>query len=387
MAIFKIEVPNLSESISEAEVSDIKKSKGDFVQKDEVVFELETDKAALEVVAPCSGVLVSMDCSVDDLVSAGQIIASIDSDADSTSENSIQSEKPKNVEINYHHEDKKIIPKKPSPSIVKSSSIVSNQPEVSQPQVQPIHNVCTINENSSVASSDARPQRVVKMSRMRSKIAQRLKDSQNTAAILSTFNEVDMTNVINLRSSYKEKFEKIHGVKLGFMSFFLKAAVHALLEIQDINAEIRGNDIIYKDYCDIGVAVGTENGLVVPVVRNAQKLSFHEIELEILRLAKKARDNKLTVDDMSGGTFTISNAGIYGSLLSTPIINPPQSGILGMHTIQKRPVAVSGQVEIRDMMYLALSYDHRIVDGKGAVTFLVRIKQLIEDPSRMLLKI
>jgi 2-oxoglutarate dehydrogenase E2 component (dihydrolipoamide succinyltransferase) len=223
------------------------------------------------------------------------------------------------------------------------------------------------------------------MSRLRKTIAQRLKDSQNTAAILSTFNEIDMSKVIALRARYKDSFQEKHGVKLGFMSFFVKAVVNALKEVPSVNAEMDGDDIVYKHYYDIGVAVGTEQGLVVPVLRNANRLNFSEIEKGIVSLAAKARDGKLSMSDLTGGTFSITNGGVYGSLLSTPIINPPQTGIIGLHNTQERPVAINGKVEIRPMMYIALSYDHRVIDGKDAVTFLVKVKQAIEDPERLLL--
>jgi 2-oxoglutarate dehydrogenase E2 component (dihydrolipoamide succinyltransferase) len=233
-------------------------------------------------------------------------------------------------------------------------------------------------------AAGAREERV-RMTRLRKRIAERLKQAQNTAAMLTTFNEVDMTALMAVRERYKESFEKKHGVKLGFMSFFLKACIVALKEIPAVNAEIDGDDIVYKNYYDIGVAVGTEQGLVVPVVRDADALTFGEIEATIAALGRKARDGKLTIDELTGGTFTISNGGVYGSLLSTPILNPPQSAILGMHKIQKRPVAVGDKVEVRPMMYLALSYDHRIIDGREAVTFLVRVKECLEDPQRILL--
>ena len=229
-----------------------------------------------------------------------------------------------------------------------------------------------------------KPVEKVRMSRLRKTIAQRLKDSQNTAAILTTFNEIDMLNVINLRKKHREEFEKKHGVKLGFMSFFVKAVVNALKEIPAVNAEIDGDDIIYKRYYDIGVAVGTDQGLVVPVLRNADKMSFSTVEKEIGHLAAKARDGKLAMVDLTGGTFSITNGGVYGSLLSTPIINPPQSGIIGLHNTQERPVVIDGKIEIRPMMYIALSYDHRIIDGKDAVTFLVKVKNAIENPERLL---
>jgi 2-oxoglutarate dehydrogenase E2 component (dihydrolipoamide succinyltransferase) len=236
-----------------------------------------------------------------------------------------------------------------------------------------------------VASQDIRQEERVPMSRLRQRIAERLKEAQNQSAILTTFNEVDMSHVMALRERLKDPFEKKHGVRLGFMSFFVRASVIALREIPGINAEIQGQTIVYKNYYDIGVAVGTPHGLVVPVVRDAQTMNFSAIEKEISRLGIKARDGKLTLDDLSGGTFTISNGGVYGSLLSTPILNPPQSGILGMHKIQKRPVVIGDEIKIRPMMYVALSYDHRLVDGREAVTFLVRVKENLEDPERMLL--
>jgi 2-oxoglutarate dehydrogenase E2 component (dihydrolipoamide succinyltransferase) len=235
------------------------------------------------------------------------------------------------------------------------------------------------------APAGSRGEERVKMSKLRQVIAKRLKDSQNTAAILTTFNEIDMSNVIALRNEYKDAFEKKHGIKLGFMGFFVKAAINALKEIPAVNATIDGDEIVYKNYYDIGVAVGTDQGLVVPVIRNAETLSLAEVEKELARLAGKAREGTLAMSDLQGGTFTVSNGGVYGSLMSTPIINPPQSGILGMHKTEERPVAVKGQVVIKPMMYVALSYDHRIIDGKESVTFLVRVKEAIEDPRRLLL--
>jgi 2-oxoglutarate dehydrogenase E2 component (dihydrolipoamide succinyltransferase) len=234
-------------------------------------------------------------------------------------------------------------------------------------------------------ADDAAREERVKMTRLRQTIARRLKDAQNTAAMLTTYNEVDMSAIMHIRSQYKELFEKRHGVKLGFMSFFVRACLQALKEVPEVNAEIDGTDLIYKNYYHIGVAVGTERGLVVPVVRDADKLSLAGIEKAIAELGKKARDGQLKIEDMQGGTFTISNGGVYGSLMSMPILNAPQSGILGMHKIQERPVAIGGKVEIRPMMYLALTYDHRVVDGQGAVTFLVRVKENLEDPARIIL--
>ncbi|WP_413870565.1 2-oxoglutarate dehydrogenase complex dihydrolipoyllysine-residue succinyltransferase, partial [Albidovulum sp.] len=236
-----------------------------------------------------------------------------------------------------------------------------------------------------VPAEDAAREERVKMTRLRATIARRLKDAQNTAAMLTTYNEVDMSAIMSLRNEYKDAFEKKHGVKLGFMSFFVKACTHALKEVPEVNAEIDGQDIVYKNYVHMGVAVGTPSGLVVPVVRDADRMSFAEIEKKIADLGLRARDGKLSMAEMQGGSFTISNGGVYGSLMSSPILNPPQSGILGMHKIQDRPVVVGGQIVIRPMMYLALSYDHRIVDGKGAVTFLVRVKEALEDPRRLLM--
>jgi 2-oxoglutarate dehydrogenase E2 component (dihydrolipoamide succinyltransferase) len=236
-----------------------------------------------------------------------------------------------------------------------------------------------------VAASDEAREERVKMTRLRQTIAKRLKDSQNTAAMLTTYNEVDMTEVMALRDAYKDLFAKKHGVKLGFMSFFTKACIHALHEVPEVNAEIDGNDVVYKNYVHMGIAAGTPTGLVVPVIRDADQMSFADIEKAIAAMGAKARDGKLSMAEMQGGTFTISNGGVYGSLMSSPILNPPQSGILGMHKIQDRPMAINGQVVIRPMMYLALSYDHRIVDGKGAVTFLVRVKEALEDPRRLLM--
>ncbi|WP_170601149.1 2-oxoglutarate dehydrogenase complex dihydrolipoyllysine-residue succinyltransferase, partial [Ruegeria arenilitoris] len=236
-----------------------------------------------------------------------------------------------------------------------------------------------------VAAEDAAREERVRMTRLRQTIAKRLKDAQNTAAILTTYNEVDMTEVMALRNQYKDQFEKKHGVRLGFMSFFTKACCHALKEVPEVNAEIDGNDIVYKNYVHMGVAAGTPQGLVVPVIRDADRMSFAEIEKAIAEKGKRARDGKLSMAEMQGGTFTISNGGVYGSLMSSPILNPPQSGILGMHKIQERPMVINGEIKIRPMMYLALSYDHRIVDGKGAVTFLVRVKEALEDPRRLLM--
>jgi 2-oxoglutarate dehydrogenase E2 component (dihydrolipoamide succinyltransferase) len=386
-------VPALGESVSEASVAKWHKKEGDSVKLDDLLVELETDKVTLEVNATASGVLGKINFVQGDTVKRGDLLVEIKEGAVS-----IVASKPAELA------------KQPSPATVKNSSSevakVIMSPAANKIAAENNLNAASINasgkdgritkgdvlnaidnqfvENAAQPTISDRSQERVKMTRLRKKIAERLKDSQNTAAILTTFNEVDMTNILALRNQYKDVFEKKHGVKLGFMSFFLKASIAALKEIPAVNAQIDGDDIVYNNYCDIGVAVGTEQGLVVPVLRNAEKLSFADIEKSIVAFGKKARDGKLTMSDLTGGTFSISNGGVYGSLLSTPIINPPQSGILGMHKTQERPVAVNGKVEIRPMMYLALSYDHRIIDGKEAVTFLVRVKEAIENPERLL---
>ncbi len=373
--------PTLGESVSEAVIAKIYKKIGEFVKKDELIAEIETEKVMLEICALSDGVIASLNVKNGDTVTAGTILGSIDNTQTAgTAKPQEITAQPAN---NYQRD--------PSPAAQKCASdngvnLQTVQGTGKGGQVLK-HDVCTANvaANSGDCNKNAKPTQRVTMSKLRQTIAKRLKESQNTAAILTTFNEIDMTNVMQLRAEYKDKFEKKYGAKLGFMSFFVKAAVAALKEIPAVNAEIEGNDIIYKNYYDIGVAVGTEQGLVVPVVRNCDQLSLADIEKEIANYGKKARDGKLEIAEMQGGTFTISNGGVYGSLLSTPIINPPQSGILGLHNIVQRPMAVNGQVEIRSMMYIALSYDHRIVDGKEAVTFLVKIKEILENPARLLL--
>lgn len=392
-----ITVPALGESVSEATIKWLKKQ-GDTVKVDEAILELETEKVTLEVNASSEGMISAIlkkdgeTVLVNEVV--GQITAGIVAQSPTTNVAGVK-----------------------TPEVSKAAPALSNKIDPANmlpPAAQKIVNENNLNPSliagsgkdgritkadaleaaqapwqapSNTQSASDKPVERVKMSRLRKTIAQRLKDSQNTAAILTTFNEIDMTNVINLRLKFREEFEKKHGIKLGFMSFFLKAAVEALKAIPSVNAEIDNDDIVYKNYYDIGVAVGTEQGLVVPVVRNSDKLTFSGIETEIANFGKKAREGKLSMADLSGGTFTISNGGVYGSLLSTPIINPPQSGILGLHKTQERPVAINGKVEIRQMMYVALSYDHRIIDGKEAVTFLVKVKEAIENPERLLLNI
>jgi len=388
----EIKVPPLGESVSEATIANWCKAEGDYVEQDEMLVELETDKVTLEVNAPSAGILKELKVAEGDTVEVGAIIGAIDDSAKKPAGGASKAAKPAAAST----------PAKSAPASDKGAGVLS-------PAAQKIASENNLNLSSgtgkdgrvtkadalnavatggiggvSPAPSGPREERV-KMTKLRQKIAQRLKDSQNTAAILTTFNEVDMTNVMALRSQYKEDFIKKHDTKLGFMSFFAKAAIKALKEIPAVNAEIQGNEIVYKNHYDLSIAVGTPQGLVVPVLRDVDRLSFAGVEQEIVNLGKKARDGKLTMEDMTGGTFTISNGGVYGSLLSTPIINPPQTGILGLHKIQERPMAINGEVKIRPMMYIALSYDHRIIDGGEAVTFLVKIKEAIEDPRRLLL--
>jgi len=428
-----INVPALGESVTEATVAKWMKAVGDGVKADEPLVELETDKVTLEVNAPAAGVLTEIVANEGDNVEVGALLAKLDESATAAP----KKEEPKKEEPKAEapkdepkeEPKKEAAPKqeaKPAPAASGSSGqyeVKTLSPAVrklvdendldpskikptgkdgrlTKADVQQAIEAGSAKKSYSAAPAaggapapsaplpprpeDPREERV-KMTRLRQAIARRLKDAQNTAAMLTTFNEVDMKAVMDLRNEYKDGFEKKHGVKLGFMSFFLKAAIAALKELPAVNAEIYGDQLIYKNYYDIGVAVGTPQGLVVPVVRDADQLSFAEIEKTITELGKKARDGKLSLAEMQGGTFTISNGGVYGSLMSTPILNPPQSGILGMHKTQMRPMAVGNQVEIRPMMYLALSYDHRIIDGREAVTFLVRLKEAIEDPRRLLL--
>jgi 2-oxoglutarate dehydrogenase E2 component (dihydrolipoamide succinyltransferase) len=407
----EIVIPSLGESIQEAQIAKWYKAPGANVKVDEILLEIETEKVTMEVCAPCSGVIAQITKEQGQTVQVGQVVGLI---KEGSYEGSTKEQE------NLATESQKSLAQSPfrelssslslSPAVRKIAAENNLSPSQIQGQIQGtakggrISKMDIIEGLTSKSSSNSTSSALgtlpsiniaeqtnganimrVKMSRLRKTIAQRLKDSQNTAAILTTFNEIDMFKVIELRQRYKEDFEKRHQVKLGFMSFFVKAVVNALQEIPSINAEIDGDDIIYKNYYDIGVAVGTQQGLVVPVLRGANNLSFAEIEIEIASLGKKARDNKLSMTDLTGGTFSISNGGTYGSLLSTPIINPPQSGILGMHKIQERAVVVSGQIQVRPMMYVALSYDHRLVDGKEAVTFLVRVKDAIENPERLLL--
>lgn len=394
--VVDVAVPAMGESVTEGTLGSWLKQPGDQVGVDDTLVEIETDKVAVEVPSPVDGVIESIEIAAGETVEIGAVIAKVRSGA------SASAPAPNSAPA-------------AAPSSVKTATAPAGDAPVA-PSVRRIAAENNINpaeipgsgkggratkgdalaylSNPPAAKADAssgipratgpREERV-KMTRLRQTIARRLKEAQDTAAMLTTFNDVDMTNIMAMRKQYKDGFEKRHGVKLGFMSFFVKACVNALQEIPAVNAEIDGTDIIYKNYYDLGIAVGTDKGLVVPVVRDCDALSLAGIEGAISDLGRKARDGDLSMADMQGGTFTITNGGVYGSMMSTPILNPPQSGVLGMHRIEQRPVAVNGQVEIRPMMYLALSYDHRIVDGKEAVTFLVRVKEALENPERMLL--
>ncbi|HEX6610237.1 MAG TPA: 2-oxoglutarate dehydrogenase complex dihydrolipoyllysine-residue succinyltransferase [Hyphomicrobiaceae bacterium] len=434
-----IKVPSLGESVTEATVGKWFKAAGDAVKVDEPLCELETDKVTVEVPAPASGVLAEIKVAEGATVAVGSVLGSIKEGAAATasSQPAAKAEAPaakpqaqsgaagkeqtlaaRLGEVAARSATTGDMP--PSPSarkmmeesgiavgdiqgsgrrgqvlkedVAAAASSRAATPAASQstaPVVSTIQVPVTTTQQMRAPSlpNDAAREERVKMTRLRQTIARRLKDAQNTAAMLTTFNDVDMSEIMKLRSEYKDLFEKRHGMKLGFMGFFVRACLTALKEIPAVNAEIDGGDVIYKNYYHIGVAVGTERGLVVPVVREADRMSLAEIEATIADFGKRARDGKLGIEEMQGGTFTISNGGVYGSMLSTPILNAPQSGILGMHRIEERPVARNGQVVIRPMMYLALSYDHRIVDGREAVTFLVRVKECLEDPRRFLLDV
>ena len=396
----EVRVPTLGESVSEATVATWFKKPGDAVKVDEMLCELETDKVTVEVPSPVAGAMgeiVAADGAVvekDGLLcmieegASGAVTAAVPAAAPATPAPAVAAPAPAPSGGTRTDVEDAPSAKKAMADAGLSRDQVQGTGRDGRVMKEDVARA-TAGGGAVAGGSAAVPQSQreerVKMTRLRQTIAKRLKEAQDTAAMLTTFNEVDMTAVMALRSEYKELFQKKHGVKLGFMSFFVKACTHALNEIPEVNAEIDGTEVVYKNYCNVGVAVGTPNGLVVPVLRDAQDMSFSGIEKTIADMGAKARDGKLTIDDMQGGTFTISNGGVYGSLMSTPILNPPQSGILGMHAIQKRPVVVDGEITIRPMMYLALSYDHRIVDGAGAVTFLVRVKEALEDPRRLLM--
>jgi 2-oxoglutarate dehydrogenase E2 component (dihydrolipoamide succinyltransferase) len=394
MAI-NIIVPSLGESVTEATIAKWHKKVGEQIGVDELLIELETDKITLEVNAPASGTISDIKFNGGDVVAVGDTLGFLEEGEVAKVQENIQTDLDKNTK--GFSEPQHIQPQvnndqifSPAASKIASENNVQNIANatgkdgrvtkgdvlsaISNPQI----------EATAISYPQEQLEERIKMTRLRKTIAKKLKDSQNTAAILSTFNEVDMSVVIKCRKDYQEAFKEKYGVKLGFMSFFVKATVAALKEIPAVNAEIDGDYLVYKNYYNIGVAVGTEQGLIVPVVKNADKMNYAEIERNIVDLSQKARGGKIAMSDMQGGTFSITNGGSYGSLLSTPIINPPQSGILGMHNIVQRPIAVAGEVVIRPMMYIALSYDHRIIDGGEAVTFLKRIKEMMETPEKLL---
>jgi 2-oxoglutarate dehydrogenase E2 component (dihydrolipoamide succinyltransferase) len=401
-----VEVPALGESITEAIVAEWVKSEGEFVEEDEILVELETDKITVSVPSPVAGVLKARKAHTDDTVNVGDVIAEIEpgdkpagandgtaaaTPAPSTpiSEASID-DGALSPAVRRLIDENSINPRDikgsgPGGRILKGDVLAHLEAKPAAPKVAAKAPVSA--PAPTVRLEGDEPVERVKMSKLRQTVGRRLVEAQQTAAMLTTFNEVDMTAVMELRSRYKQQFADKYGVKLGFMSFFVKAAINALKEYPAVNSEIDGDTIVYKNYYHVGVAVGGPRGLVVPVVRHADRLSFADVEIEIGRLARKVMDNRVALADLQGGTFTISNGGIYGSMLSTPILNPPQVGILGMHNIVDRAMVVNGNIEIRPMMNLALSYDHRIIDGKEAVSFLVRLKQCIEDPEQILLEI
>jgi len=388
----EVRVPTLGESVTEATLATWFKKAGDPVIQDEMICELETDKVTVEVAAPVSGILSEIVADEGVTVGVDALLAQISEGATSNAETKKtaieQNEKAPSLE------EKSGVKNAPSAEKLMEENNITNvsgtgrdgrimKGDVLNAIASPVLSQ-KIGSPVKPRQNDPREERVT-MTRLRQTIARRLKESQNTAAMLTTYNEVDMTSVMDLRAEYKDMFMKKHGVKLGFMSFFTKACCHALKEIPEVNSEIDGNDVVYKNYVNMGIAAGTPTGLVVPVINDVDQMSFADIEKAIAEKGDRARSGKLSMAEMQGGTFTISNGGVYGSLMSSPILNPPQSGILGMHTIQKRPVVINDNIAIRPMMYLALSYDHRVVDGKGAVTFLVRVKEALEDPRRLLM--
>jgi 2-oxoglutarate dehydrogenase E2 component (dihydrolipoamide succinyltransferase) len=408
MNMAEIRVPTLGESVTEATIGRWFKKPGDAVKADEPLLELETDKVTLEVNAPAAGVLAEITAKDGETVSPGALLGQISAGGAGAAAAPAPAAAPATTPAPAAPKAAPApaaagssMPAAPSAAkLAAESGINTNDVAGSGKRGQVLKGdvlaaiatggaaapaAAPIAVRAPSGADDASREERVKMTKLRQTIARRLKEAQNTAAMLTTFNEVDMTEVMALRARYKDIFEKKHGNKLGFMGFFVKACVQALKELPAVNAEIDGSDLIYKNYYHIGIAVGTEKGLVVPVVRDADQLSISGVEKTIADFGKRARDGQLKIDEMQGGTFTITNGGIYGSLMSTPILNAPQSGILGMHKIQDRPMVVNGKIEVRPMMYLALSYDHRIVDGKEAVTFLVRVKEALEDPARLVL--
>ena len=399
-------VPTLGESVTEATVAKWLKKSGDKVNEDEPLVELETDKVSVEVTSPSTGILSEISIQEGETVGVGTKLGEIGDSASNTNQAAKEIKQKVKVE---KKEEKQIVNKKNNDeqNVVQLNIEKKTEPSPSAKRIIAENNIDITNIHGSgrrgqILKSDLiglmglspgvnkkfqdkGPEERVRMSRLRATIAKRLKEAQNTAAMLTTFNEIDMSMIMQMRKDNKDEFQKIYNVKLGFMSFFVKACVNALQTFPAVNAEIQEDELVYKNFYNIGVAVGTDKGLVVPVVKSADQMSFAEIEKEIINLGTKAKEGQLTIDDLQGGTFTITNGGIYGSMLSTPILNPPQSGVLGMHNIVQRPMVINGKIEIRPMMYLALSYDHRIIDGKEAVSFLVRVKEILEDPRRLFL--
>ncbi len=400
----EVRVPALGESVTEATIATWFKKPGDAVAVDEILCELETDKVSLDVPSPVAGVLGEIVAQEGETVAAAALLATINEGATAAAK-PVEPKATAAAAVNSPGAGPEVLTPRADVEDAPSAKKAMAEAGLSRDAVQGSGRDGRVMKEdvakavaaavtpapvaaaprAPVPADDAAREERVKMTRLRATIARRLKDAQNTAAMLTTYNEVDMSGIMELRNTFKDQFEKKHGVKMGFMSFFVKACCHALKEVPEVNAEIDGQDVVYKNYVHMGVAVGTPSGLVVPVVRDADQMGFAAIEKKIAELGLRARDGKLSMAEMQGGSFTISNGGVYGSLMSSPILNPPQSGILGMHKIQDRPVVVNGQIVIRPMMYLALSYDHRIVDGKGAVTFLVRVKEALEDPRRLLM--
>jgi 2-oxoglutarate dehydrogenase E2 component (dihydrolipoamide succinyltransferase) len=392
----EVKIPQLSESVAEATLVSWHKREGQAVKRDENLIDIETDKVVMELPAPADGVLVKIIKADGGTVTSGEVIATIDTTAAATATAPVPAAPAKSAASSAAA----VVPMSPAAAKIAVENNVTevvgtgrggritkedvvNKLSAAQAEVAPTKSAAS----AVVVPTGERTEQRVPMSRLRARIAERLVQSQSTAAILTTFNEVNMAPVIALRNTYKDKFEKQHGVKLGFMSFFVKAAVHALKKYPVVNASVDGNDIVYHGYYDIGIAVGTERGLVVPILRDADQMSIADIEKKIAEFGQKAKDGKLTIEDLTGGTFSISNGGVFGSMLSTPIINPPQSAILGVHATKERPVVENGQIVIRPMNYLAMSYDHRIIDGREAVLSLVAMKEALEDPARLLLDV
>ncbi|MFC1749995.1 2-oxoglutarate dehydrogenase complex dihydrolipoyllysine-residue succinyltransferase [Pseudomonadota bacterium] len=406
--LIEVKVPVLSESVSDATLAQWHKQVGDYVKRDENLIDLETDKVMLEVVAPHDGVLTEIKHQPGDVVGSGEVLALIDSEAAAPTAEAPKEEVPAAsepetqpepeaeapapvVEMNFspavrklvveHKLDASQITGTGRDGRITKADVLKFIEQGKQPKAAPAA------PSTTEVGAGGRPERRVPMTRLRTRIAERLLDAQQSTAMLTTFNEVNMQPVMDLRKTYQEKFQKKHGIKLGFMSFFIKACCEALKDYPAVNASIEGNDIIYHGYFDMGVAVSTERGLVVPIIRDADQLNLAEMEQAVADYAGKAREGKLSMEELSGGTFSLTNGGVFGSLLSTPILNPPQSAILGMHKIEQRAMVEDGEIVARPMMYVAMSYDHRIIDGREAVSFLVRVKEILEDPARLLLQV